>query len=298
MIARRWVGMGLGFATAAAIAGLWLIGSLLIAPSRREVGPPPPDLSAADVTFASPSGATIAGWYGPPSDDRPVVILSHGVRGARDQLGNQALFLRKAGYGVLLYDAQAHGESTGDAISFGHLESRDAQAAVEFVRANAPRSSIGFIGPSLAGASALLGPEPIAVDALVLEAVYPTLVGAVENRIAIRLGRPLARLLSPLLLWQVEPRLDFDPYALNPIDRISRVCAPILLIAGSMDRHTRLDESRALFDAAREPKELWIVEGAIHESFYDVDRQVYEARLLDFFGRNLATPRRPSISCS
>ena len=239
------------------------------------------------MSFPSESGSTLAAWYGAPRPGGPTVVLSHGVRGSRRQLAERARFLRSAGYGVLLYDAQAHGESCGRQITFGYLESYDAAAAVAFVRERSPDSSIGFLGPSLAGASALLGREPLPVDALVLEAVYPTLEAAVENRIAIRLGSPLAPLLSRLLLWQIEPRLGFDPFDLNPIEAIGRSQAPLLLIAGSEDRHTSLEESQALFAAARPPKELWVVEGAAHESFHRFAGGEYERRVLAFFARNL-----------
>ena len=47
-----------------------------------------------------------------------------------------------------------------------------------------------------------------------------------------RLGSLVAPALSRLLLWQVEPRLGFDPFALNPIERVGLAGAPILLIAG------------------------------------------------------------------
>jgi fermentation-respiration switch protein FrsA (DUF1100 family) len=216
-----------------------------------------------------------------------MVVLSHGVRGSRRPLTDRGRFLREAGYGVLLYDAQAHGESTGERITFGHLEAHDAAAAVAWVRARHPDAPVGFVGPSLAGASALLGDAPLPVDALVLEAVYPTLERAVANRIAIRLGPALAPVLARLLLWQVEPRLGFDPFALNPVDAIGRAGAPILLIAGSEDRHTTLAESRALFEAARPPKDLWVVEGAAHQSFHRFAGAEYEQRVLTFFAEHL-----------
>jgi fermentation-respiration switch protein FrsA (DUF1100 family) len=139
----------------------------------------------------------------------------------------------------------------------------------------------------LGGASALLGGSPLPVEALVLEAVYPTLKEAVVNRISIRLGSVLAPVLSQLLLWQVEPRLGFDPFQLNPIDRIGRVTAPILLIAGSEDRHTSLEESKALFQAAGHPKDLWVVNGAAHQSFHRFAGAEYEHRVLEFFGKHL-----------
>ena len=41
-------------------------------------------------------------------------------------------------------------------------------AAVAFVRARLPGERVGAIGVSLGGAAALLGPAPLAVDALVV----------------------------------------------------------------------------------------------------------------------------------
>ena len=149
-----------------------------------------------------------------------------------------------------------------------------------------PPAPIGYLGVSQGGAAALLGSEPLAVDALVLEAVYPTLREAVVNRISIRLG-PLAEMLAPLLLLQVGPRLGIDPDALAPIEGIERVRASLLLIAGERDRHTTLRESRRLFDAAPEPKALWILPGAAHVDFHRFDTVEYERRVLEFFARAL-----------
>jgi pimeloyl-ACP methyl ester carboxylesterase len=279
-----WAAIG---SVAAGFLALWLVGSSLSAPVKIEVGTAPPELMAETVRFPSQFGATLAAWYGEPSSGEPVIVLSHGIRGSRKHLVGRARFLRDAGYGVMLYDARGHGESSGDQITFGYLEAHDAAAAVAYVRARTPGSSVGFIGASLAGASALLGPEPLDVDALVLEAVYPTLETAVTNRIALRLGIGLAPMLSKLLLWQVEPRLGFDPFTLNPIDRIHLTRAPILLIAGSEDRRTSLAESRALYREAPDPKQLWILNGATHESFHRFAGREYERRILEFFAANL-----------
>jgi fermentation-respiration switch protein FrsA (DUF1100 family) len=185
----------------------------------------------------------------------------------------------------LLFDAQAQGESPGDRITFGYLESLDARAAVAFLRARLPSERIGFLGVSQGGAAALIG-APLQVQALVLEAVYPTLREAVVDRIRIRLG-PLAPFLAPLLLLQVEPRLGVDPDVVTPIEGIRHVRAPLLLIAGERDRHTLLSESQRLFSAAPEPKTLWIVPGAAHVDFHRFDRLEYERLVLEFLNRAL-----------
>ena len=48
------------------------------------------------------------------------------------------------------------------------------------------------------------------------------------------------------------------------IDRIRQINSPLLVIAGSNDTVIPVGQSRRLFDAAREPKRLVIVEGADH----------------------------------
>jgi len=123
------------------------------------------------------------------------------------------------------------------------------------------------------------------VDALVLEAVYPSIEAAVGNRIAIRFASA-GRLLAPLMLLQ--PSLGLDPAELEPVRQISEVGCPVLVIAGSIDAHTTLADSEQLFSAAHEPKELWVVEGAAHVDFHRFAGAEYERRILDFFKHNLS----------
>ena len=270
----------IGFAT------LLILGATLAAPARARIGPAPPDLGCVPVRIPSDSGSRLSGWLVPGAPGGGAVLLLHSVRSNRREMIERARFLRDAGYASLLFDFQAHGESPGERITFGFLESRDARAALEYLRSRLPSERIGAIGVSQGAAAALVGRVPLAVDALVLEAVYPDLEQAVANRIEIRLG-PLGRHLAPLLLWQVEPRLGFDPGRLAPQSGIASLRAPLLLIAGSEDRHTRLPESRRLFDRAPEPKEFWAVRGAAHQNFHRFAPAAYERRVLGFFDRYL-----------
>jgi uncharacterized protein len=74
------------------------------------------------VSFPSAPGARpvvrLAGWYAPPRS-RAVIILLHGYGGDRAGMVWYARALVEAGYGVLMYDERASGESSGDYRSFG-----------------------------------------------------------------------------------------------------------------------------------------------------------------------------------
>ena len=268
-------------------AGTWLAGSVLTAPRRQSVGSLPADLDGRPVQFTSSSGATIKGWFIPGKQGAGAIVLMHGVRANRLSMLDRARFLSRTGYSVLLFDFQAHGESTGQYITFGYLEGMDAQAAVSFLRANAPGEKIGVFGVSMGGAAALLASPPLDVDAIILEMVYPTIDQAISNRLA-RAGG-WAGYFTPLLSWQLKPRLGIGADALRPIDHIGRIAAPKLLIAGADDRHTTLAESRQMFEASSEPKELWVVSGAGHTDLYPIAKEAYEQHVLGFFGKYLGT---------
>jgi uncharacterized protein len=159
-------------------AAVLAVGFALSAPARAVIGSPPLDLHAQTVTIPSKSGAILRGWFVVGRSGGGAVILMHGIHSNRLSMVRRARLLNAAGFSVLLFDFQAHGESTGARITFGHLEAEDASSAVAFVRARLPDERIGAIGTSLGGAAALLGPHPISVNALVLESVYSDIAPA------------------------------------------------------------------------------------------------------------------------
>lgn len=275
---------------------VFLAGSVLIAPAPASIPDTALRLPHETVEFRGPSGNVVHGWFVPAaSDARGTIVLMHGVRANRLSMVGRAEILHRAGYAVVLFDFQAHGESPGDHITMGWLESGDARAAVAYARSRAPGQFVGAIGVSLGGAAALLGAEPLAVDALVLEAVYPDIEAATANRLSMRFGGP-GRVLAPLLLLQLKPRLGIGPSDLTPISALSRVHVPVLIIAGGADRHTTPADSARLFAATPEPKQLWMIPGAAHVDFAAYAGQAYEARVLSFFASVSRSPGSRSDS--
>jgi uncharacterized protein len=266
--------------------GLYSIGSMLIAPALHGVGKPPADLAVEVISIDRADAGDISGWFIAGDPNKAGILLLHGLRSDKAAMVERARFLSKAGYAVLLIDMQAHGETPGGYITFGYLESRDAYDGVQYLRRRMPGKPVGVLGVSLGGAASLLGVAPLRVDALILEEVYSSIEHAVENRIAMRLGG-FGQALAPLLLWQLEPRLDIATEALAPITAISAVKWPVMIIGASDDRHTLLAETEAMFAAAPEPKTLWVVEGAEHEDLYRFLPKAYEEKVLEFFDSHL-----------
>ena len=258
---------------------LYFVGSELIKPARQAIPQPDFDAGYETVFFPSKSGAILKGWFLQGTRDAGIVLL-HGVRSNRTSLIERAKFLRKGGYSVLLFDLRAHGESDGDYISFGFLEARDVEVAVTFLRNTKKVARAGIIGLSLGGAAALLA-DGAGADAIVVEAVYASIEAAIANRLQLRFG-PLGKYLSPLFSYQLDLRLGIPANKLSPIEHVGNIGVPIFFIAGAKDRRTTVEDSRALFARANEPKSLWIIDDAAHQDFYRKDPAEYEKRVLEF----------------
>lgn len=274
------------FGLAFAFIGLYFVGGILVSPKTASVGSPPKDLPIEIVRIPKGDSSLVHGWFLQGRPDRAGVLLLHGVRADRREMLDRARFLFSAGYSVLLIDMQAHGETSGEHITFGFLEALDARVSVEYLRGRVNGRKIGVIGSSMGGAAALLGDQPVTADAVILEGVFATLTQAIENRIVNRLGG-FGKVLSPLLSSQFEPRLGIPLESVSPVNAISKLRSPVLIISGAEDRHARPSEAQAIYDAANQPKSLWFIDGAQHQDLHRYNEEDYERKILTFFSQHL-----------
>ncbi len=258
------------------LAGAWYVAGELTKPANRVISPPPTDMKVESVTLNG-----VSGWFIQGPEKESCILLMHGIRSNKAAMLGRAKFLAEAGYSTLLIDLQAHGETPGDRITFGFRESASARQAVNYLRSEGGCDFIAAIGASLGGAASLLGETPLKVDAFILEAVYPTIEKAVYNRIQARLG-PLAEILAPLLYLQIPWRLDIPLQALQPEIAIRNIQAPVLILTGTQDRHTTLEDSRNLYNNAPQPKRLLEIEGAKHVDLHSYATGQYESEVLAF----------------
>lgn len=285
---RRWYVAGaLAGAAVAALAAVSAAGWYLTRPAPAVTGMPPAALDAQTLHFGSASGQRLSAWFVPGVRGRGAVLLLHPLRGNKRSMLGRASFLKQAGHALLIVDLQAHGESGGTAMTFGAREALDVAAATAQLQALAPGEKLGVIGTSLGAAAFVLSDLHPEYHAAVLEALYPTIEDAVVDRLRIRLGAA-GELLAPLLIAQIRPRLGIDPEVLRPLDRIAALRAPLLLIHGTEDRHTRFVAAQRLYAAAAAPKSMYAVQGAAHVDLHAYAPREYERRVGEHFARHLS----------
>ncbi|MCG8428805.1 MAG: lysophospholipase [Chromatiales bacterium] len=248
-------------------------------PAYAQIGSPSVEHGAEAVVFEN-----VHGWYYPTQAHKACILLMHGIRSNRKEMVGRAIFLQEEGYSSFAVDLQAHGETPGERITYGYQESESAHSAVRFLYTHKGCSKVVSLGSSLGGAASLLGNKPIEVDGYILEAVYPSIENAVQNRLKIRLGT-LGQILAPLLYQQIPLRLGITLNSLQPVAAIKNVNSPILIMNGTEDEHTTIEEAKSLYNNAPHPKEFVQIDGASHTDLYNYNRDQYKKAVLDFLSK-------------
>jgi alpha-beta hydrolase superfamily lysophospholipase len=291
----RLIGRIVGLVTGAYLTYVAVRGSGLLV--RPEVRPFVPDLADAPATpadlgleyepvrFTTHDGLTVAGWLIPAArETTAAVIVLHGFSGHRlPELVAVVPWLAER-YHVLQFDFRGHGESDPGWVTLGAHERHDVAAAVAFLRERG-LGPMALFGISMGAAIAIIAAPGLPVAAVVADAAFAELRHPIANRLR-EAGYPLAALGSRAIVTAASVRTRSR--LTDPIRWVGRI-APraLLLIAPKDDELISWRQSVRLFEAAGEPKELYVVEGASHAGAYGVAPEAYRSRVLAFLDRYL-----------
>lgn len=213
-----------------------------------------------DVQLQSPALAADeslhAWWWPAPRKDAPALLYLHGSRWNLTGQLFRIEQLHAMGFSVLAVDYRGFGQSRGTLPSERSVY-QDALIAWEHLVRLQPEASKRFIyGHSLGGAVAVNLAHELADDkqspqaaGLIVESSFTNL-GDVATAVS-NTSLPVRWLLSQ----------EFDS-----LSKIGAVGVPVLIAHGRDDRYVPARFSEALFDAAREPKQLLLIDGANHNN--------------------------------
>jgi alpha-beta hydrolase superfamily lysophospholipase len=278
-------------AAVAALVGIagWYVSEQIIRRRKPDRTASPSDfgLEYEDVSFTSEDEIPLQGWLIPAGNRRRAVIFLHGHAGSMDPDVKYAPWFHECGIAVLMFDFRGHGRSGGQCVSMGYYERRDLLAAEEFLLQRGYQK-IGVLGFSMGGAVAIAGSPlsqrivTVAADGSFVWLSSAIRVGIEERGVPRALAAPIAR----LAVWIAGRRLGANLDEAAPALWAGKI-APraLLLIHGEEDPYTSTEEVRAMFAAADEPKELWVVPFAGHRNVDDVEPEAYKERVIGFFDR-------------
>ncbi len=222
-------------------------------------------LAPEDVSFNSPDGTELHGWFLPAEDAVGTVICFHGSdRNITYTIGN-VHWLTNHQLNVFVFDYRGYGASEGVPSREALVD--DSRAAIDYVsgRNDVDGQRIVLFGQSMGGQlainAALEAPE---VRLVVSEATYAKQSYHISDKLS-RMGP----------LWLVKWGawlLTSDQFSGE--SAIARLSVPVLLVHGTADTGVAPYHSDRLLAAATGPKELWQYEGYGHlQIFKEEDNQ-------------------------
>lgn len=228
-----------------------------------------------DLTLTTIDGLELSAWYVPsinessPPTKTATIILAHGLLESKESMKHLVPWLHEAGYNVMLLDFRGHGQSDKQPTTIGREEAKDLQAALDWLEAEGVGERIGGLGMSM-GAVVLVNTaaQDDRLDALVLDSMF-----ARWN------DTDFAR----------DYRLPPDwlvPGVPNPEELMPRIHVPVFVIHGTADILTKVEHAYRVYEAANEPKQLWINDSG-HAWSSMTYPDMYRQKVLEFFDRSL-----------
>jgi pimeloyl-ACP methyl ester carboxylesterase len=236
-----------------------------------------------EISFNGKDGATLRGWFAPPRNGT-VLILVHGLGGNRASLLPEAEVFARHGYGILLFDSRAHGESGGAVATWGSTEAFDIAEAIRFVRAKQPVAHVALLGFSVgASAVARAAANDPTVDAVILYATWTSIREEIvyKEPHGGRLGAAFALLgfrYSGAQIDEIQPEADLARIAPRPL----------MFVSGGQDTDTPPRVMEHLYAVATGKKRLWILPEVGHGGYFEADPAEYERRVVGFLDESLA----------
>src|SRR5689334_19475079 len=220
-----WARLGFTYVVRAFVAwavlmvliGFVLVNSVLRPPRRVSSGTVLLrwNIKYQSVDLLTEDGIPLSGWY-TPSRNGALILIAHSYGDHRPEWVYQIL-VRK-GYGVLAWDARAHGTSGGEISTIGYSEVLDAKAALNYVLAQPGVEHIGAWGGSMGGATMIRATVQFPqIEALFVDSSFASLNDEFDFLMPYPVLSPFAK-----LLVEIETGIninDVDPMA--DIARIS-----------------------------------------------------------------------------
>jgi uncharacterized protein len=232
--------------------------SLFLWPDRTErVTPAALGLTYEDIWLDTDDGVRIHAWH--LRSDRPrrgIVLYFHGNTRNNSAYIELVQWLPGRGFDVFMVDPRGYGQSQGRADLGGlHL---DAQTALAYLAARACGEIIVF-GQSLGGALAINAAAHAeakhCVRGVITEGTFASYRGVARDHLA-----------STWLTWPLQwPLALLIDDSFSPREVIRHISpTPLLLVHGVTDELVPAHHVQQLFDAAAEPRDLWLLADSGH----------------------------------
>ena len=251
--------------------------------------PPAPNFPSEDWTLESFDGLTLhAKKFSPAEQTNRWAILVHGYGRDGTFAYDYAEEYLKRGWNVLVPDLRAAGESGGEFITMGALESRDVFDWAKKISADNPDAKIILHGVSMGAATVLMTAalEPKNLCAVVEDCGYTSAYEMFAAQLKKIFGLPEYPVMPCAdIVCKIHTGVKISDAA--PLEVVDKIKVPILFIHGDADGLVPFEMMNRLFDKAAAPKEKFVVEGAGHADAKRKNPAAYFDRVFAFLDKSV-----------
>lgn len=224
------------------------------------------NLDYDDVVLQTQDGVAITGWYVPTAPPAPgerqfTVLFCHGNGGDIGDRVGAVRALHEMGFNVFIFDYRGYGHSRGKPTEKG--TALDVQAAWNYLKGErgvAPHDIIVF-GRSLGGAVAAWLAAQTRPGVLYIESTFTS-------------APAMAQRMFPILPARFLCTFDY-----NTLAHVKRLSCPVFIAHSRGDEVVPFKHSQILFKKAKQPKQLYELNGGHNEGGFESDPGCQEAFL-------------------
>jgi fermentation-respiration switch protein FrsA (DUF1100 family) len=222
------------------------------------------NLRYRDIYFHTEDGERLHGWFFPLKEEFPLILFCHGNAGNVSHRLENITPLLEQRLQVFIFDYRGYGKSSGRPSEKGLY--LDGLAAYDYLinEERIPPTNIIPFGRSLGAAVAIEIALGRRVRSIIIESAFTS-------------TKEIARSIALFHLFSF-----FLPAHYNNLKKIGSVATPKLIIHGKEDEIVSFSVGQKLFDAAKEPKYFFPVQGAGHNDTFIVGRRRYFETLSTF----------------
>ena len=241
-----------------------------------------------DLEITSFDGLKLRAKFYEYAPGAPIEVLLHGYRGnAKRDLNGGLARCFSLGRSALLVDHRASGDSEGNVITFGALESRDALDWIKYISERYGKErKIIVTGVSMGAATAMIvaGSDelPENVVGALADCGYTSAEAIIGKVMREDMHLPPA-IFMPFVKLGARLFAHFDIKDASPIEAMKKAKVRVFFIHGDDDKFVPFSMSEENYAACTASKMLVATPGAGHGLCYVTDSEGYENALRDFF---------------
>lgn len=244
-------------------------------------------------TISSTDGLTLAAHYIPPAKEpRGIFLMVHGYRSSGfHDFGGAVHDMTRDGFGCLVIDQRAHGESGGDTITFGVRERLDVREWARFLEKTFPGVPVILDGVSMGAATVMAAAAldlPKNVRGIIADCGYTSMEQIFQKIIRQWFHLPPFPLV-PLTSLYCRLKNGFGFADVNSANALACAKIPVLLAHGEADTFVPHEMAEQIYAAVRDTVDIEFVSvpGADHGLSYLLDYEHYYAALCRLYKKIL-----------